>query len=88
MIEIENRFLEFLNYQIGSKDSFYGKLSRFYEDLSKLSYKISVKEKEVRKMYLKAPPQEVSRVVKQRTSYRSLVDEFKALVKRKNLLAK
>ncbi|TFF94549.1 MAG: hypothetical protein EU544_04340 [Promethearchaeota archaeon] len=70
MVE-ESRFMEFLQFQIAQKDSFFKKIPSFKEQLKQFGKHIDASIEKFER-------------VRRRNAYRTIMDEFKDLLKKRN----
>ena len=77
MTEIENNFLESLNYRISQKDSFFKKLPQFHEKIREMDFKIGLKESMLR-------AKQNFEVQRRKNTYKTIVAELNGLIKKNN----
>ena len=75
MTEVENKFLDYLNYRISQKDSFFKKLPEFEEKIADMDFKIGLKESMLR-------VKQNIEVQRRKATYKTIVDELNDLIKK------
>jgi hypothetical protein len=75
LTEVENKFLDFLNYRISQKDSFFKKIPEFEEKIQEMDFKIGLKESMLR-------VKQNFEVQRRKATYKTIVDELNDLIKK------
>ncbi len=78
MSQVENRFLEYLHYQISANNSHYNSINRYFKKLADFTREFGFKEKQIGLKF-----KENYERMRHQVTYRSVMDEFKALVNKK-----
>ncbi|MHA1148193.1 MAG: hypothetical protein ACTSR8_08100 [Promethearchaeota archaeon] len=71
MIEEKSKLIDYLNFQISRRDTFYKKIPAFREQIKQCNNSIM----EIRNKF---------EVLRKRETYKSVLDEFKGLLKKNN----
>ncbi len=75
MTEVENKFLDFLNYRISQKDSFFKKVPEFQKQIEEMDFKIGLKESMLR-------VKQNIEVQRRKATYKTIVEELNDLIKK------
>ena len=75
MTEVENKFLDFLEYRNSQKNSFFKKLPEFHEKIEEMDFKIGLKESMIR-------VKQNFEVQRRKATYKTIVDELNDLIKK------
>ena len=75
LTEVENKFLDFLEYRNSQKNSFFKKLPEFHEKIEEMDFKIGLKESMLR-------VKQNFEVQRRKATYKTIVDELNDLIKK------
>ena len=75
MTEIENKFLDFLEYRNSQKNSFYKKIPEFHEKIAEMDFKIGLKESMLR-------VKQSFEFQRRKAPYKTIVDELNDIIKK------